>query len=41
MPPGTDAWAQLAGIRPAPIIVRHLAPLDARGLFIRRFEELR
>ena len=41
MPPGTAAWAQREGIEPAPILVRHLAPAEAKELFLSRFEDLK
>jgi uncharacterized protein len=41
MPPGTSDWAVSAGIEPARIVVRHLTPPQARGLFLRRFDEVR
>lgn len=41
MPPGTTAWAQQEGIEPAPILVRHLSPPEAKELFLSRFEELK
>jgi hypothetical protein len=41
MPPGTDGWARVEGIEPAPIVIEHLSPTRARAMFLRRFEELR
>ena len=40
MPVGTDGWAALAGIEPAPIIVRHLPPATAKKEFLSRFASL-
>lgn len=41
MPSGTDAWAEEAGIEPAPVIVVHMAPTEAKQRFLKRYEELR
>jgi len=41
MPPGTTAWAEQEGIKPALILVRHLSPTEAKKLFLSRFEELK
>lgn len=40
MPSGTDAWAQSAGIAPAPVVVRHLSPAAAKREFLIRFDAL-
>jgi uncharacterized protein len=40
MPTGTDEWATLAGIEPAPIRVKHLSPDEARKAFLQRFNQL-
>ena len=41
MPAGTDAWVRDQNIEPAPIIVRHLQPEQAKRAFLDRFEALR
>jgi hypothetical protein len=41
MPPGTDSWARVEGVEPAPILVEHLAPPEARRRFLARFNQLR
>lgn len=41
MPPGTDEWARIAGVQPAPITVRFLPPDEARRRFLTRFHQLR
>jgi hypothetical protein len=41
MPPGTDDWAHEGNIVPAPIVVRHLGPEDAKRAFLDRYERLR
>jgi hypothetical protein len=40
MPPDTNRWAVVAGIVPAPIHVRGLAPREAEQAFLERFAEL-
>lgn len=40
MPPGTDRWASDAGIKPASIQIKCLAPRDAEAAFLARFREL-
>lgn len=40
MPSGTNRWAVAAGIVPAPIHVRGLAPREAEQAFLDRFAEL-
>lgn len=40
MPTGTNEWATLAGIEPAPIRVEHLSPDESRRAFLQRFHEL-
>jgi hypothetical protein len=41
MPEGTDGWVRGQKVEPAPIVVRHLPPNEARRLFLDRFELLR
>ncbi len=41
MPKGTADWAVQAGISPAPVFVRHLAPSIAKQAFLDRFHALR
>lgn len=41
MPPGTDDWAREQNVVPAPIIVRHLKPEQAKRVFLDRYERLR
>ncbi|MGY8666255.1 hypothetical protein Q3C01_28440 [Bradyrhizobium sp. UFLA05-109] len=40
MPEGTDTWAREQRVDPAPIVVRHLSPKDAKRIFLERFEAL-
>jgi uncharacterized protein len=40
MPEGTDEWAVVEGVSPAPIVVRHLPPDEAKLLFLQRYEHL-
>ncbi len=40
MAPGTDAWAKEADIVPAAVVVRFLAPRDAKREFLDRFHAL-
>jgi len=40
MPEGTDGWVRGQKVEPAPIIVRHLLPDEAKRAFIERFEAL-
>ncbi len=40
MPSGTNAWAAAAGVEPAPILVRFLAPPTAKRQFLERYEQL-
>jgi hypothetical protein len=41
MPEGTDGWVRGQKVDPAPIIVRHLPPEEAKRVFLARFEALR
>lgn len=41
MPDGTDAWAEAGGVIPAPVVVRHLSPAQAKYAFLEKFEQLR
>ncbi len=41
MPEGTDGWVRGQKVDPAPIVVRHLLPVEAKRAFLRRFEALR
>jgi hypothetical protein len=41
MPKGTDWWVQSEKIIPAPVVVRHLPPDEAKQLFLARYEALR
>ena len=41
MPEGTDGWVRGQKVDPAPIIVRHLPPEEAKRAFLKRFEGLR
>jgi hypothetical protein len=41
MPEGTDGWVRGQRVVPAPVVVRHLNPDDAKKCFLARFEELR
>jgi hypothetical protein len=40
MPRGTDDWAREQNVVPAPIIVRHLGPEEAKRAFLDRYERL-
>jgi hypothetical protein len=40
MPPGTDDWAREQNVLPAPVIVRHLDPEQARRAFLNCYERL-
>lgn len=40
MPEGTDSWVRGQKVEPAPILVRHLLPDEAKHLFLERFEML-
>jgi hypothetical protein len=40
MPEGTDGWVRGQRVEPAPIVVRHLSPAEAKTCFLARFEEL-
>jgi uncharacterized protein len=40
MPEGTDGWVRGQKVEPAPVIVRHLLPDEAKRMFIERFEAL-
>jgi len=41
MPHGTDGWVRGQKVEPAPIVVRHLLPDEAKRMFLDRFEALR
>lgn len=41
MPPHDDEWVTIKNITPYPILLEPLPPVDARNLFLDRFEELR
>lgn len=41
MGPGCADWASAAGIKPAPITVRHLDPIAAKFAFLDRYDKLR
>ncbi len=41
MPAGTDAWARESKVEPAPVVVLHLSPADAKKAFLERFKMLR
>jgi|ERR1700728_2316114 hypothetical protein len=41
MPEGTDAWAREGNVEPAPVVVLHLSPTDAKKAFLERFKVLR
>ena len=41
MPEGTDGWVRGQKVEPAPIVVEHLPPDEAKRRFLARFEELR
>ncbi|WP_245444324.1 hypothetical protein [Microvirga sp. KLBC 81] len=41
MPPGTDDWAVLTRVIPAPIKISYLSPDESRQAFLRRFMDLR
>jgi uncharacterized protein len=41
MPEGTDGWVRGQKVDPAPIVVRHLPPQEAKRVFLERFEALR
>jgi hypothetical protein len=41
MPEGTDGWVRGQKVDPAPIVVRHLLPDEAKCAFLERFEALR
>jgi hypothetical protein len=40
MPKGTDGWVRGQKVDPAPIVVRHLPPEEAKRVFLERFELL-
>lgn len=40
MPEGTAGWVRGQKVKPAPIVVRHLPPKEAKRLFLERFEAL-
>lgn len=40
MPEGTDGWVRGQKVEPAPIVVRHLSPDEAKREFLDRFEAL-
>jgi uncharacterized protein len=40
MPQGTDDWAREQNVVPAPVIVRHLEPEQAKHAFLDRYERL-
>ncbi|MGY4167530.1 hypothetical protein [Bradyrhizobium sp. USDA 4529] len=40
MPPGTDDWLREQDVVPAPVVVRHLSPDDAKRAWLERFEAL-
>jgi uncharacterized protein len=41
MPKGTDCWVRGQKVDPAPIVVRHLPPDEAKRVFLKLFEKLR
>jgi hypothetical protein len=41
MPVGTDGWVRGQKVDPAPIVVRHLPPNEAKRVFLERFDALR
>ena len=41
MPEGTDGWVRGQKVDPAPIVVRHLPPDEAKRIFLERFDALR
>lgn len=41
MPEGTDGWVRGQKVEPAPVVVRHLPPVEAKTLFLERFNVLR
>jgi hypothetical protein len=41
MPEGTDGWVRGQKVEPAPIVVRHLTPEEAKQEFLDRYETLR
>jgi uncharacterized protein len=41
MPAGADEWARIAGLAPAPIIVKRMPPEIAKRRFLERFEQVR
>jgi hypothetical protein len=41
MPEGTDGWVRGQKVDPAPIVVRHLPPDEAKRAFLERFNALR
>ena len=41
MPEGTDGWVRGQKVEPAPIVVRHLSPDEAKHVFLDRYEALR
>lgn len=41
MPEGTAGWVRGQRVEPAPIVVRHLPPNEAKRMFLERFEALR
>jgi hypothetical protein len=40
MPQGTDDWVREQNVVPAPVIVRHLEPVQAKRVFLDRYERL-
>lgn len=40
MPEGTDGWVRGQRVEPAPVVVRHLHPAEAKRIFLDRFEML-
>lgn len=40
MPTGTDGWVRGHKVDPAPIVVRHLPPAEAKRVFLERFKVL-
>lgn len=41
MPKGTDGWVRSQKVIPAPVVVRHLPPEEAKKAFLSRYEALR
>lgn len=41
MPEGTDGWVRGQKVEPAPVVVQHLSPDEAKRRFLERFDEVR